>query len=507
MTFRSWVRMVCWELAKLAVIAAVVGAAWNYASPRPRCTIVGDHCPLHLSADGERLLTVTYRKADPDWRLWTRGPLRVWNARTGEQVTQFLAEDAVWAWSSPNRERVVFATPEKLQAVDWRAGTIVTSPRPAHWSDKNSDRLEMGDIVVVGSTQGYSDLTILDASTGAVLDRLAGRFFASSAYCVRAGSCLAAARSEQDGQLEILLWDRAARKTTGTLPINGVPVAISPDGQRIVVAKRPASSDELWSISVWKTDPAVREPLRKLGSFGTDPTSVHFTFSPDGTHLFMAPNPVAGTAILWNVDSDSRKRIIELAEAGPVGERAAERRRRRQALLLALECSNRRGGNRQAAACSGTVSVFTLRRRIWTSVDGVILSAWATARSPSTLHGYRPMSKIVAGRRSNVRTDQRTIRIWSPGREPNCSSRTRVSGCRRTVGSASSRSTIGPCRRDRVLCSRRRGDWIADDGALHVRWNLSAALAGSMIVAIFACWIAVFAAERLVRHLRKRSSS
>ena len=60
MTSRSWARIVCWELAKLAVLTAVVVIAQGAgAASGPRCVIGGRHSPIHLSADGERLLTVT----------------------------------------------------------------------------------------------------------------------------------------------------------------------------------------------------------------------------------------------------------------------------------------------------------------------------------------------------------------------------------------------------------------------------------------------------------------
>ena len=237
MSLRSRLRFALWELSKLAVVAAAIVLVCRAASSGPRCAIVGDHFPLQLSPDGERLLTARSRHAEP-YQYWTSGPVCVWNTRTGEQTAQLLSEDAVHAWNSPDGEHVVFTTADSLQTVDGRSGTIVTSPRPANWSEKNVDRLEMGDIVVFGSWIVPSDLTLLDASTGAVLDRLAGPFLATALHCVRAGSCLAAARLDQiDGILQpkIVLWDCVAKKTAGILPMSGYPIAISRDGKRIVV--------------------------------------------------------------------------------------------------------------------------------------------------------------------------------------------------------------------------------------------------------------------------------
>ena len=275
MSLRSWLRFAFWELSKLAVLAAAVVLIGRAASNGPRCTIVGDHYPILLSPDGERLVTARSRKTEPD-RYWTSGPLCVWNTRTGEQQAQYLSEDAVHEWNAPDGERVVFSTADNLQAVDVRTGTVVTSPRPAIWSDKNMARLEMADIVVLGNTESYADLTILNASTGAVLDRLAGRFLLTPAQCFAAGPCLQRRfGSISEDRPEIVIWDRERHTTAGILAIRGMPLAISPDGRRLAV-RHVESDDRPPRLSVWRTDPTVREPLQELGRLETDTSEDSF---------------------------------------------------------------------------------------------------------------------------------------------------------------------------------------------------------------------------------------
>ena len=94
----------------------------------------------------------------------------------------------------------------------------------------------------------------------------------------------------------------------GTLPVRGGPVAISSDGRRIVVEHTKTNYEDPAQCSVWLTDPAVREPLAKLGSVAGEINA--YTFSPEGNLLFASTafdNP--GKGVLWSLEPTGKRRI------------------------------------------------------------------------------------------------------------------------------------------------------------------------------------------------------
>ena len=196
-------------------------------------------------------------------------------------------------------EVVFFATDDKFHIVDWRKETVLNAPLPAVWTEKNIGRQQVqGAIFVFGNNEEPSDVTIVDAST-AVVDRLSGRFATTqSQWCLSRRIISAADSTRRERAAGDRPLGRDARKTIGTLPIRGMPAAISPDAG----ASSSSRSATTATLRLFDLADRSRRSNTDRGPRHLQGTSNPCLFSPDGK-FFMAPtSDDHGMASLWNVE-------------------------------------------------------------------------------------------------------------------------------------------------------------------------------------------------------------
>jgi WD40 repeat protein len=535
-------RIIAWEFARLAVVSVIVAALWRNGPAAPRCTIAGNHVPIQLSPDGERLLTISKRNL---------GPLQVWNARTGKKVDEFLTSEAElksWIWE---RDRAVFAVESKLQAVDWRTGEIVTSPMPSILAEKGVCRTGIRDIVAIASVDNPGPLTILEACTGKQLDRIPGPFvpgLASADIGVSVGPYLVAVRSPTPGESEIVFWDCTTRMLAGVVSKHGDPVGLSANHQWMVLRRIDERTGKS-QMSVWPADPGATMPKVVLQGDVEDQGDPQF--SPDGTRLVTSSNPFSqeapeaykvGRSVLWELESG--KPVATFATGS----------------FLFVDFAP---DGRSFVLSSGTAEKEHVISVVDASSGAVRFSKKLASDSPSILPKFGCNGKLLslfAGQPSALHfldaATGETVSVFGGPDVATCSSGAFLTPDRRWLAASMVNERIGPAEESFFVRAleflglreaKPVGDptpttwWaiavanadtgqivfhqdadqggealLADDGSTVVFaeknrigvWDIPARFdVASMVVVIVSCYVAAFALERLVRQLRKRSPS
>jgi WD40 repeat protein len=116
-----WLR---WTLFLAAVITLGV-SIYQIQPPAPLCEFSpGKIAPQILSGDGQRLVTLGSRRAVRAGQFYQRGPLQIWDTRTGAEIAS-LFDDQHWlyhcTWSDDRR----YVAAELLQTMDEEPAPIV----------------------------------------------------------------------------------------------------------------------------------------------------------------------------------------------------------------------------------------------------------------------------------------------------------------------------------------------------------------------------------------------
>lgn len=250
-----------WSL--LTTIAFVVGAAaFIYVRHHvPRCTIRGSEKCLHVSDDGSWLPTEALAGVEQP-----RGPIRLYNARTGQCEAEFAADaQRVSCEISPNGRWLVAAEEltGKLHIIDW-------AQRQVH-------EVAVGRTVQHYHTFGHwcmanvfgGEHCLIDLNTGEVARRFPGK----NDFRVDRLQQRWLFANRRDA---IDVWDLDHMRLEASLHIACSALEPSPDGRWLA-----ALQDGVWTL--WDVTARAKLPIAELAS-------TRVQFSADGSLLGVLHN-------------------------------------------------------------------------------------------------------------------------------------------------------------------------------------------------------------------------
>ncbi len=290
-------RAVTWSvsIASLALLAALL---WHTLPGSPRAVIEGDRVVVWLSPDGVDLLTLE-RVGDE-----MRGPLRLWDTRTGEHVDEFLFQKPrifqsarVWGVEvSPSGKYAVAIVPA-LEFVEIRTGRQWTSKFTESW-DVDAVLLDPTERVLAGRNR-HGAVALVDVSDGKVLDQFSDQ---RSFWHFTADGERFLFLVLQDQKFKMRVWNLQARKMQGEIGDLGWLRLPSPNGKMLLADDSGAAREG--QLVLW--DLATLKPRVRLDA--TDAAGNGYAFSSDSRVL-------AAWRIMNNVlefwDTETGKRLAQ----------------------------------------------------------------------------------------------------------------------------------------------------------------------------------------------------
>ncbi len=259
------------------------------------------------SADGSRV--ATFDEVGPDGRI-RKAAVRVWDATTGEKVSEFGAGGYELACLSPDGKALAAVDFDSLLTL-WDAdrGRPLRSWRAHDGRTRCATFSHDGKVLVTAGAD--ETVCFWDVATGRKLRELTGLLAALPALALSPDGALLAcvAHKRPPGQAvgelpenRVRLWDVAGAKEIRQLVVPGkgpaagaLPgfraVAFSPDGKWL------ATSGVDAHLRVWS--PATGKEERRIAAGAVPPA--HLAFSPDGKALAACND--AGTIRLFDVSS------------------------------------------------------------------------------------------------------------------------------------------------------------------------------------------------------------
>jgi RNA polymerase sigma factor (sigma-70 family) len=305
---------------------------WDLATGTRKHILIGQpkrrHVNVQFSPDGRRLFA---SGSGPEWDY----ALTVWDLATGQPVRELIGAQGKCIAVSPDGTRLVEGKWwSKFDLWDLNTGTRLSDEESQHAQTETIFLSPVGDRIF---TFGASSVSTWDGTTGGRLN-----FFDLPPYPYRdPGRChffspdgrYALSFPEDNGRLEILVWDVAARRRLHTIRLPDmptyitsahrdwtrpfylpdIPCAFSPDSS-LLATWHPgkASVVRLWDV---RTGKEVRSfPDTKAGKYA------QLSFSVDGKTLFVVGQRIVGLDVAsgkerfsWRMDplpSKSQAMII-----------------------------------------------------------------------------------------------------------------------------------------------------------------------------------------------------
>jgi hypothetical protein len=230
----------------------------------------------------------------------SRNTARVWDARTGNELTRLRHEaDTAIAWS-PDGGRLATGWGDLATVRQVPGGAVVAQAKHPHIPSRIAFSPDGKLLGVASST--HTDVHLSDAASGRLVSTLRHPFPVRLIEFSKDGKYLAVAIGDRRRLAEsntAWVWEVASGQQAGRVaheqPVT--TVAFSEDGKYL------ATADEEGLLKIWNA--ATRAPIADLKA-GAEVSQIKF--SPDGRQLFAAPESAG--AVIWDVASWRKLRTV-----------------------------------------------------------------------------------------------------------------------------------------------------------------------------------------------------